>query len=291
MGRRSIAGCVGVMAVLALATGSAASADTAAVTLTMPAPGRFQLPASNGYHLEAFSHAAGQGQPSQVYLIARKGRSYAAYLAGAKVTPTSLEADFGSLGRVAVSYHPTGKVLVAEQCGGPVTYRAGYYEGTIEFHGEGGFTDVTAGWATGKLRDEGCRYTWEGVGGYHGAIVSVFSWQEGHEFSFQAYKNRPDGRANFGATLLEASGDVAIVRSTETRAPASALSYDNGPDVVIDPPAPFSGTARLHERRRRADDWSGNLTVDFPGHADVSLVTEPMWADLTRHAQLREGER
>lgn len=257
----------------------------------LPAPESFQLPASNGFHVRVFAHAAGQGQPSQVYLIASKKGSYAGYVAAAKVTPTSFSADFGPIGHVDVSFHPTSGALVADSCGGPIDYQQGYYEGTIEFHGESGFADVSSNWANAKPMVESCDISWQTVGGrLPGAELSVFSFEEGAEYFLQAYKNRPDGKATFRALALEASGDVAIVRSVRIRAGADSFDYSRGRQVTVDPPAPFSGLGKFRQRKG-PDKWNGDLTVDFPGRADVSLVSDHAFAFLSRHSLIRERPR
>jgi hypothetical protein len=45
--------------------------------------------------------------------------------------------------------------------------------------------------------------------------------------------------------------------------------------------APFAGSARFDLEAKAGRRWSGDLTVDMPGRADVSLTGPPLRASLS----------
>jgi hypothetical protein len=141
-------------------------------------------------------------------------------------------------------------------CGERAVFEGGYYEGTIEFHGEMGFTDVSANWATGRAPSFPCGWTSETVGGHlPGARLSVSNFGPDQQMFFTVYKNGPHQRADFRANLLEASGDVAIIRSVQVRGPADGFRYGStSARAIVDPPAPFSGVCDFPQTPPVASD-------------------------------------
>ena len=79
------------------------------------------------------------------FTASRHGAS-AFYRAPASVTADSIRADLGSIGKVDVVRHPSGREkTVHPKClGGAWTYEPGTYEGVIEFNGEENYTRATA---------------------------------------------------------------------------------------------------------------------------------------------------
>jgi hypothetical protein len=63
------------------------------------------------------------------------------------VSPTSVEADFGEVGSVAMRFRPSGRMTHSRRhrgCVGPDRYtiRFGVFTGSIRFRGEGGYTSA-----------------------------------------------------------------------------------------------------------------------------------------------------
>ena len=74
-------------------------------------------------------------------------RSAVTYAAPATVTASSIDADLGSLGRISVTRTTTGETRTVRAGCKPESTKqveTENYEGTIEFHGEEGFADVSA---------------------------------------------------------------------------------------------------------------------------------------------------
>ncbi len=286
VGRRSPA--IALIGVCLVVSAAAAQPAPAAV---LPAPGEFALEGSNGFEIRVAGYPASFGSPSEVALIASRNGSYAAYIAPATATATSFAASFGPLGRVAVNYRPVGGTETrVGRCGRTISYAAGYYEGTIEFHGEGGYTDLSASAAPGDLKFLcGTATVVVSGSGIDGAVLSAGSLA-GSGLFFQAVKNHPGAKSFFRASSYESNGDVGIVRLVRaTAGPAAFRVTRSFRTATVTPPPPFAGTGRLRRPSGNRPHWTGNLTVDFPGHPGVPLTGSAMRASINR-AELREFE-
>jgi hypothetical protein len=78
----------------------------------------------------------------------------------------------------------------------------------------------------------------------------------------------------------------------------SAFVVDAGPDAastlltpnqqeplaeaVIEPPAPFSGSATFHLEGPKKASWTGNLAVELPGAGKVPLTGDEIYAGACR---------
>ncbi len=202
------------------------------------------------------------------------------YSAPATVTETSLEADLGVLGKIAVTFHPSGQArTVRSRCGGkPFSFDSGNYEGTIDFHGEEGYTAIEAPAARGDLGfliDIVCPGILGSSGGpfLPGAELNVDEKRARFGPHLKVVKNHPGGRAHFEASISEKRGGVSIERFTSIISPARAFAYDDQIQAAtVRPPAPFSGTAHFRRTAKLANRWTGDLTVDFPGRPNVKLT-------------------
>ncbi len=81
---------------------------------------------------------------------------------------------------------------------------------------------------------------------------------------------------------MERRGEIEIHRAVGVRASASALLFDRKLDAAtVKPPAPFSGfghfSARSGAGERDRGVWTGNLSVDLPGHADLPITGAGFW--------------
>lgn len=87
------------------------------------------------------------------------------------------------------------------------------------------------------------------------------------------------------AELMEHRGEVEIHRFQEIFPPIGAFGFDGKLQAAtVKPPAPFSGSGHFEARpgsgERARGTWTGNLTVDLPGHADIPLTGPGFWATL-----------
>lgn len=168
----------------------------------------------------------------------------------------------------------------------PFSFDSGYYEGTIDFHGEEGFTGIEATRAPGDLGfllDIVCPGISGGSGGLFmpGAELDIEANRSKLGPHLRVVKNRPNARAHYEVGVSEMTNGVSIERFTGLVAPADTFNYD--PKVktaTLHPPAPFSGSARFHRDAKPRDRWTGNLTIDLPGRAGVKLTGGRLRAKL-----------
>jgi hypothetical protein len=256
--------------------------------------GAFTLKASNGYRLLVLAssrHADGRGE---VVIFATRRDGGVSYFADATVTETGIEADLGSLGKIDVAYVPTGaKQRLHSPCSDDAaTFEKADYRGTIEFHGEEGYTDAIAfrvpvdnsiwvsilcpGAGSGETRGPGLP----------GARLAVRPLKgPASALEFQVMKNRPTARTRIGVSTKERRGGIEIRRSLETLAGPAAFRYDPSlRTATVGPPAPFAGSATFDGDAKPADRWTGNLTVDLPGRSKVPLAGAATRANLV-HAR------
>jgi hypothetical protein len=247
-----------------------------------PAPTGFELAASNGYELIVIAVAPereGSEGSIGLYLVRGK-REGVTYAAPAIVTPTSIEADLGRVGRISVTRASIGGTRTERdgcKSGGRKTIPAERYEGTIEFHGEEGFTDVSATgaplrqWSNCEFGDAPGRPAGKSLPGAR--LSAEKERPDRYGFHFDAVQPRPGARTQLSTEIEEHRGEIEIHRATFRRASAAALRFDRGlRNATVRPPAPFAGFGRFDAGASRANQWTGNLTVDLPGHAGVPLV-------------------
>jgi hypothetical protein len=261
----------------------AASADE---TLGKGLEGSFTLKGTHGYEVKALIASFGEGDAGQIVLFASKKNRQAIYIAKGTVTKESVDFDLGALGEVKAAVQPTGKqeTLTSGCAGGEKqTIEGAEYVGTIAFRGEEGFTEADATRAPvsltpltelvcGELTTEGQ----EGGDGVRGAGLAIK--RKGGP-SLKLAQNRPGARVFYSAHMKETEGTVTVERDVGGYLSGGALTFaPSFATAHFAPAAPFSGSATYSGRslptvrRPGRGPWRGNLTVDFPGHADVSLA-------------------
>jgi len=258
-----------------------------AAAATLPAPGVFAVTASNGYVIDVLGAEARKGRPASVLVVARRGDDEALYSTRATVTEESIQADLGELGEIAVSFHRSGQAkAVRSRCGRPraVKVDSGVYEGTINFHGEQGFTDVEATTAPGDVKFL-LGLLCPGPSGRtgHNLPGAELDVQSASPFdpSLSVTKNTPGAPAHFEVAVLEKHDGIVISRFAGLVAPAKSFKYDTrAQTATVKPPAPFSGSAAFRHAANPMSRWSGNLTVDLPGRSDVLLTGFPQRSRL-----------
>ena len=259
----------------------------------------FKLDASNGYEIVALAaNERADGRGRIVFFVGRRHET-AIYVAPAQLTATSLEANLGGLGSVSLEVTPSGRTKELSPCGEggrPVAYEPLRYSGSVEFHGEEGYTEAASDAPrefTSFFSRVVCASTGTSeLGGYKvsGARLGLRSKHGGYRLQLQVNKNHPDKRSWFEVEVREKRGWISILRSTSWWLGSTAFQYDPLLDTAtLQPPAPFSGHASFHRGLVPARQWSGNLTVDLPGRSDVPLTGPGIQATLSPACRFTGG--
>jgi hypothetical protein len=278
----------GVMLALALTLllpAIAQGEDDRALVLT-----GFELKASNGYRFIVVTGAAAEAEGRIGVVLARGRHTIVIYSTPAIVSPTTIDADLGTLGRISVTRVSTGRTKMVHWGCKPGSMRrveAERYEGTIEFHGEEGFAEASATSAP-FVYPKICVRTVKGIPdkGQPGAHLDVEKrLPERYRVGFDAIQSRAGAGTAVSVEVEERRGEMGIFRSTWTWASTSALRYDRSlHTATVWPPAPFAGHGSFHSNSHGPDQWTGNLTVDLPGRSEVPLAGPGFWeADLEHH--------
>jgi hypothetical protein len=274
----SVGSVVTVVAVVGICFASTAGAGT----VPTPGPGIaiFKVAASHGYEVRVFASRSPDGTGS-IAVFASNARSAAIYRFTATVTAKIVRADLGSLGLISVKAVPADrKPAVLRSCDGEEKRKVAAirYEGTIDFHGEEGFTEVKASGAAFDYRtfqefacaEEGGRPAGKPL---PGARLDVHRLPESNELMLGAVQLRPGAATEVWVQIDEGSEGFETTRATQVRAGPDALRFDPQlRSATLSPPAPFAGHATYHRSARPARRWTGNLTVDLPGDSDYPLT-------------------
>lgn len=213
----------------------------------------------------------------------RQGRAVTAYVAHGTVTPGRIEATFGRLGRIAVRFHPSGRVVQPSSlrhCRRPrFTRRFGVFAGSVRFTGEDHYVAVRAHRAKGLVRSPihlDCP-----TRSFHSRVKRL-SRQVGHWpeftptilaafwrqvvsstdfFSFQIAE-----KTLYLAVTEESKGSMAEVRFAAVIAPSKTFVSDDAlTSASVTPPAPFHGKGSYAAAPDGTKSWTGSLSVSFPG--------------------------
>jgi hypothetical protein len=247
--------------------------------------GSFTFKGTHGYEIRALIASYGEGDAGQLILSVGKRGEEAVYGAKGTVTRESVDFDLGALGEVQASVRPSGKKeTLSSTCAGgeKQTVEGSEYVGTIVFHGEEGFTEAEATSAPlsfQPLTELVCpAVTSEGRegGGVRGAGLSI---KRVGGPSLKLALNRPGARPYYLAQMKETEGAVTVERSVGGYLGRGAMTF--APSLLtahLAGTAPFAGSATYAgrsaptERGPGKGTWRGNLTVDFPGHAEVPVA-------------------
>jgi hypothetical protein len=273
--------------------GTQSSGRTTKLGKPLPAPDGFKLQSSNGYSIAVIGALPRNGQRAVILMLVSGGQGQALYTAKATVTERSIEANLGRLGHIAVTFQPSGRATrERSSCEKKrVAFDSGSYVGTIDFHGEQGYTSVEATRAKGNIelllnlvcpaRDS------SGTGpGLPGAELIVKPDQSRFGPSLSVVENDPTAPVKIGVNVNEEREGIEIWRATNTTSSSSAFSYDDRiQTATVSPPPPFSGEAVFSRTHRPGNSWQGNLAVDLPGRSNVPLTGEGLSANLIRARQ------
>lgn len=255
-------------------------------------PPGFRLKSSNGFTIKFIALLGSAPNSSAVAIVVVSDRTGAVtYFAPATATEDSIEVDLGDLGHIAVSFHATGGTTGEKSTCDKrhaLAVRNGYYEGTIDFHGEEGYTEVEASRAEGDARmllDLVCAAESEsGAGpGLPGAELRVRGPRKNPLPSLTVVENDPRAPVQLEVDAGEQREGISIERTIRMKAPRTAFDYDRKlRTAVLTPPAPFTGKACFRRVGPRKTRWSGNLTVNLPGCSGVRLTGGRLRASLFR---------
>lgn len=266
---------VAAMALVAAPAGAEGEPDTGAF-------GSFRLKGTNGYSILVIALSRRQFRNGEALVIVGKRGASVLYLAHAQVTPTTIDADLGQVGRISVQFEPSGppeRVHASCKEGGSIAFEPGAWVGEIDIEGEEGFTRARRTRVKSipsPFLDFGCGTI--GIGetggdGVRGAKLVARSATRKRAIYLQVNKNHKSARVRVEASMEERHGGLIVSREVVRLLPAAAFDFDTElRSAALSPATPFSGSASFHRNARPANQWTGNLSVDFPGRADVSLA-------------------
>lgn len=271
-------------------------------TLRPAAESRFALKTGRGYEVTVIAvrnivvlevARARSGASTSL----EKGRALTAYVAHGTVTPGRIEAAFGRLGKVAVRFHPSGRVVRSKpprHCkGARFTRRFGVFTGTVQFTGEDHYVAVRAHRAKGSTRSPlylncaprnfhaDARRLSRQVGRWPKFTPTVLAafWRQVVSstdfFSFQIGE-----KTLYLAVTEESKGSMAEVRYAAVVARSKTFVSDDAlTSATVRPPAPFHGTGSYAAAPDGTKSWTGSLSVSFPGAPRFPL-TGPQFEDM-----------
>jgi hypothetical protein len=197
--------------------------------------------------------------------------------------------------------------------GDPSTTEEGYFAGSFVFHGERGYTTVQASRVSGAIIRRGATECQVPAGPGRNQ-ESVKEAQEISEKAAEMDEFRLVAGERSGDLFLQATreqvppGSKHTMNTFEVTAEAprvgafdvhrSAFVVDTDRDAtshfltpnqqeplaeaVIEPPAPFSGSATFHLEGPKKASWTGNLAVELPGAGKVPLTGDEIYAGACR---------
>jgi hypothetical protein len=199
--------------------------------------------------------------------------------------------ELGKLGRFDVHFTPRGKPQQLHRyswCSGPgPTIQPGIVRGEIRFRGERDYTHVLAHQAPAELETlpgQRCHYGEVGHSKHpprYTATLYVDREIPLPAVHFEALRFAPGSRppahrAFYGVFDYERLGSLIVRRDVRLAAPTSTFLLPNfavAPETaVIQPPAPFMGSATFARTPESTFSWTGDLAISFPGIDPVALA-------------------
>ena len=279
---------------LIAATSVVLFASTSAVQASDPLiPSGFRLQASNGYTLTAIALDDRDGERDAIYLIMSARHAAVLYLAPAVIGPASIEADLGPIGHIDMDFVSSGEPhMERSTCDKePVLVESGHFEGALELRGEEGYAEVHANTVRAEAKQVlnlicPGRLRSEGFGGNSPGARLTARHRGTRRFEFTAFKNSPTRPARFEASIYERKGRMLTVRGVEVAGSSKSFDFDVSTGMArLHPPEPFEGEATYLRAADKRNQWKGDLSVDFPGRANVRLTGRGTRASLIRAVQ------
>jgi len=282
---------------VALLLATAAAASSPSTTLAR-GPGHYVTPTHRAIRFRvhgSHGYLIGVSEDSRRHFAirVRRGPATVEYEARAPRLRSKYEVrgKVASLGEFDVHFTPHGRPHHFHRysfCAGPgPTIQGGTVHGTIRFEGERSYTRVVAHSASAELEtmpSQRCHYGEAGHSKHPPRYTGTL--EANHEtggpgIHFEALRFAPGSRplarrVFFGASDYEQLGRIRVIRSVRLatdpstfRLPGFATAPEN---AVIEPPAPFTGTATFARTPESTFSWTGDLAVAFPGIEPVALA-------------------
>jgi len=260
--------------------------------------GAFRLKGTNGFSILVLAFSKPHYKNGEVIVWAGNKRNASVfYLASATVTATTIDANLGAVGELSLEFEPSGppeRVDASCERGGSVPFEPGTWVGTIDFRGEEGFTRVRRGRSKAIVNpfvNAGCGVI--GIGetagsDVPGARLVARSAGKKRSIFLQANQNHHAARVYVETSIEERSRGLIVSREVLDRFSPRAFDFSSPlRTATLAPSPPFSGQATFRRKANPTNLWTGNLSVDFPGRADVSLAGRRFKAALV-HAKRTE---
>lgn len=259
---------------------------------------QFQFAAGDGYRFTVGGYDA-----TAAITVARPGssgrRAWSSYVARGKVSPSTIHASFGALGRVDMRFHQSGHVTYGKRhhhCVGADRYkiRPGVFVGSLRFRGEGGYVSAKVHRVKGNVvtpRSLRCLDTLfeefeeggEGQGENRHKVTRLYSFVRSGLTAMYFSASERGGKAGYLAEMEQTVGSVGVFRGVAVRASPATFAFDNALSLAgLTPPAPFSGSGSFQRGPTGAKSWTGSLAVSFLGAPNVSLTDPRFETQLTR---------
>jgi hypothetical protein len=260
---------------------------------------RFQLVGSHGYRILVSARLATVTIGVERANTSRSGTS-TTYVARGVSGPHGIHADFHQFGRVDLTFHPTAEAVrgLPPDCFGGSTGAAtipGYFTGTVDFEGHGGYTAVHSHRIRGEVvlpPTEQCPVVAGGVDPLYedpaaelppaNTRMALWAFVKAGTGGLTFYARR-EGKTGYYAERYGTLGRIGLY--SVAYAVGSKSSFTSNPQVsfgTVRPPAPFTGSATLSRGPGGKRSWTGTLTATFPGEDPVSLVGPQFHTTLSR---------
>jgi hypothetical protein len=259
----------------------------------------FKIETGRGYVVEVF----GSGNAVAIDVVRGDGHSSTAYVARGIAGGDQLRADFGNYGKVSMRFRPSRHATPAKSgqgCdhGGKPVSRSGVFVGEFRFRGEGGYLDLDARRARGKVigvapkcaRQHSSSQAQESVS--HPETEGIFGpetpfleagWRHGVR-SAEVGAFFLFGAFSFYADVEESRGRMAIFRHALVTARSHKMLRANNAltSARLSPPPPFSGSGIYTAGPDGKKTWTGSLAVNFPGAPHYPLTGPPFKVTLDK---------
>jgi hypothetical protein len=249
---------------------------------------RFQVQGSHGYMV-----GVAEGSRRHFEVTVRRGSATTEYERPASLPESrvDLRGDLGNLGTFDVRFIPRGKPHRLPRyrwCTGPgPTVQPGIVRGKIRFRGERGYTQAVAHSAAAELETrpgQRCHYGELGHSKHPPLYTATF--QAAHEgtgvstffeaLRFAPHFRSPARRVFYEAAAYDRRGTIRIIRKVRLAADTSTFQlpdFATAPETaVIEPGAPFTGSATFARTPESTFSWTGDLAIAFPGTDPLPLA-------------------
>jgi hypothetical protein len=270
------------------------------VNVTYSCAEEFTVNGTAGYEVKVSASPGSR----HVEVTAEGSEGEVEYIAPAKITAETIRARIPDVGRIEVRFRPSARerrVKVPKQClkerPPVVSARLGRFVGTIELHGERGYTKVDAHNVAGAIGDplaniprklecesheskaqtrrELGSIEFDGEPAGEGISLSAFRLFPGFPLLSPPLERsvRKGDHYVFFVVAGENRGGVTTVRSTSALGGSGSFSFDESlASATIAPPAPFTGTGTFVRNADGSIGWTGSLAVRLPGLGMVPLT-------------------